>query len=78
MGVFIAPHTAPHLHAHLVAAFGDKAFGAESHGNPDRHPIHHDLYCGGPDFRDGRLHLSDGPGFGVEVNHDVLARYHPG
>jgi hypothetical protein len=59
MGVFIAPHTAPHLHAHLVAAFGDKAFGAESHGDPDRHPIQHGLYSGGPDFRGGRLHLSE-------------------
>lgn len=78
MGVFIAPHTAPHLHAHLVAAFGDKAFGAESHGDPDRHPIHHHLYRGGPDFRDGRLHLSDKPGFGIEVDDDVLRRYHPG
>ena len=72
MGVSIAPHTAPHLHAHLVAAFGDKAFGAESHGNPDRHPIQHGLYHGAPEFRDGRLYLSDRPGFGVEVNRDFL------
>ena len=72
MGVSIAPHTAPHLHAHLVAAFGDKAFGAESHGNPDRHPIQHGLYHGAPEFRDGRLYLSGRLGFGVEVNHDFV------
>lgn len=78
MGVSIAPHTAPHLHAHLVAAFGDKAFGAESHGDPDRHPIQHHLYSGGPEFRDGRLYLSDRPGFGIEVNRDYLTRYHSG
>jgi L-alanine-DL-glutamate epimerase-like enolase superfamily enzyme len=78
MGVCIAPHTAPHLHAHLVAAFGDKAFGAESHGDPDRHPIQHHLYSGGPEFRDGRLHLSDRPGFGIEVDCDYLTRYHSG
>jgi len=78
MGVFIAPHTAPHLHAHLVAAFGDKAFGAESHGDLDRHPIQHHLYSGGPEFRDGRLHLSDRPGFGIEVDRDYLTRYHSG
>jgi L-alanine-DL-glutamate epimerase-like enolase superfamily enzyme len=77
MGVFIAPHTAPHLHAHLVAAFGDQAFGAESHGDPDRHPIQHGLYTGSPEFRDGRLHLSARPGFGVEVNRDYLIRYRP-
>ena len=78
MGVFIAPHTAPHLHAHLVAAFGDKAFGAESHGDPDRHPIQHELYSGGPEFRDGQLHLSDRPGFGVDVNRKYLIRHHSG
>jgi L-alanine-DL-glutamate epimerase-like enolase superfamily enzyme len=78
MGVFIAPHTAPHLHAHLVAAFGDKAFGAESHGDPDRHPIQHHLYSGSPEFRDGQLHLSDRPGFGIEVDRDYLTRYHSG
>jgi D-galactarolactone cycloisomerase len=78
MGVCIAPHTAPHLHAHLVAAFGDKAFGAESHGDPDRHPIQHHLYSGGPEFRDGRLHLSDRPGFGIAVDRDYLTRYHSG
>jgi D-galactarolactone cycloisomerase len=77
LGVAIAPHTAPHLHAHLVAAFGDKAFGAESHGDTERHPIQHDLYTGGPEFRNGMLYLGDAPGFGVEVNHDYLKMYHP-
>ena len=43
-GVSIAPHSAPHLHAHLVSAFGDAAFGAESHrrsrppSDPPRYP----------------------------------------
>ena len=30
-GVVIAPHSALHIHAHLVSAFGDAAFGAELH-----------------------------------------------
>jgi L-alanine-DL-glutamate epimerase-like enolase superfamily enzyme len=77
MGVAIAPHTALHLHSHLVAAFGDKAFGAESHGDTERHPIQHDLYTGGAEFRDGMLYLGDAPGFGVEVNRDYLHMYHP-
>src|SRR6202167_2818122 len=32
-GVLIAPHSVGHLHGHLVSAFGDAAFGAESHGD---------------------------------------------
>jgi L-alanine-DL-glutamate epimerase-like enolase superfamily enzyme len=36
-GVTIAPHSALHVHAHLVSAFGDAAFGAESIGDHGRH-----------------------------------------
>jgi L-alanine-DL-glutamate epimerase-like enolase superfamily enzyme len=74
-GVLIAPHTAPQVHAHLVSAFGDAAFGAESHGSHDRHPIQHNLYIQAPAVRDGMVHLSDAPGFGIEINHDFIAKF---
>ena len=32
-GVMIAPHTAPELHGHLVAAMPRCVFGVESHGD---------------------------------------------
>jgi L-alanine-DL-glutamate epimerase-like enolase superfamily enzyme len=67
-GVLIAPHTAPQIHGHLVSAFGDAAFGAESHGGHDRHPIQHHLYTSGAEVRDGLVHLSDAPGFGAEID----------
>ena len=38
-GVMIAPHTAPELHAHLVAAFPRCGFGVESHGDAARDPV---------------------------------------
>lgn len=72
--VLVAPHTAPHIHAHLVSAFGDAAFGAESHGNHERHPIQHHLYQGGTRFEGGRVHLCDRPGFGVEIDWDYVER----
>ena len=74
-GVMIAPHTAPQFHAHLVSAFGDAAFGAESHGSHDRHPIQHNLYTLAPEVRDGMVHLNNEPGFGIEINHDFIAKY---
>ncbi|MDA0664153.1 MAG: mandelate racemase/muconate lactonizing enzyme family protein [Proteobacteria bacterium] len=73
-GVKIAPHTAPQLHAHLASAFGDAAFGAESHGGTDRHPIQHGLYTEHADVRDGMVHLSDRPGFGVEIDWDFVKK----
>jgi D-galactarolactone cycloisomerase len=67
-GVLIAPHTAPHIHGHLVSAFGDAAFGAESHGGHHRHPIQHHLYKKAAQVSDGILHLNDDPGFGIEID----------
>lgn len=75
-GVLIAPHTAPHIHAHLVAAFGANAFGAESHGDPTRHPIQHGLYAGGPTRHGSMLHLSDAPGFGMTIHWDFVKQHH--
>ena len=67
-GVSIAPHTATHIHVHLVSAFGDAAFAAESVGRTDRDPIHHRIYKGGTTVKDGMLHLAEAPGFGIEID----------
>jgi D-galactarolactone cycloisomerase len=74
-GVIIAPHTAPHIHAHLVAAFGAHAFAAESHGDTERNPIHHGLYTAGPTMRDGMLYLNDLPGLGVDIDWGFVKKH---
>jgi L-alanine-DL-glutamate epimerase-like enolase superfamily enzyme len=66
--VMIAPHTAPHIHGHIVAAFGTSAFGVESHGDPERHPIQHGLYTEGPEVRNGMVYLNALPGLGIEID----------
>ncbi len=74
-GVLIAPHSAPHLHAHIVSAFGDAAFVVESFGvNDARHPIQNGIYRGGTEVRDGRVRLSEAPGFGVDIDWDAVGR----
>jgi D-galactarolactone cycloisomerase len=74
-GVMIAPHTAPELHAHLVAALPRCSFGVESHGDSARNPLSHHLLAGGAETRDSFVHLNDKPGFGVEINWDYARRY---
>ncbi len=74
-GVVIAPHTAPHIHGHLVSAFGASAFAAESHGDHERNPIHHGLYVHAPAMHDGMLHLNDRPGFGVEIDWTFVKQH---
>lgn len=74
-GVAIAPHSAGHIHAHLVSAFGDAAFAAESHGQPGRHPIQDGIYRGGAETKDGMVHLTETPGFGLEIDWRQVEKF---
>jgi L-alanine-DL-glutamate epimerase-like enolase superfamily enzyme len=75
-GVMVAPHSAPHLHAHLVSAFGDAAFAAESFGVGDaRHPIQNAIYRGGAEVRNGMVQLGEAPGFGVEIDWQAIEKF---
>lgn len=74
-GVMIAPHTAPELHAHLVAAFPRCSFGVESHGDAARDPVSFGLYRERVQVRDSHVHLSDKPGFGVEIDWEFVKRH---
>ena len=75
-GVIVSPHSAPHIHAHLVSAMGDAAFAAESFGVSDqRHPIQKAIYQGGIEVKNGMVQLSEAPGFGVSVDWDAVKRF---
>ena len=74
-GVQIAPHLAPEIHAHLVAAFPKAAFGVETHGGPERDPLWFGLYTERVQVRDGQVHLSDKPGFGIEIDWDYVRKH---
>jgi D-galactarolactone cycloisomerase len=73
-GVVVAPHTAAHIHAHLVSAFGDAAFAAESVGNENQHPIHNRIFSGGAQYHDGVVRLTEDPGFGLAVDWRAVER----
>lgn len=74
-GVRIAPHLAPEIHAHLVAAFPGAAFGVETHGGPERDPLWFELFSERAQVRDGHVHLSDSPGFGVEIDWNYARKH---
>jgi len=74
-GVQIAPHHAPELHAHLVAAFPRGGFGVESHGAPDRDPAWFGLFQERAQIRDSHVYLNDRPGFGIEIDWDFVAAH---
>ena len=74
-GVFVVPHSAPEIHAHLVAALPEIGYCVESHPNPARDPLSHALFPQRLAFRDGYIHMNDAPGFGVEIDWKVAERY---
>jgi D-galactarolactone cycloisomerase len=74
-GVMIAPHTVPELHGHLVLAFPRCGFAVESHGDARRDPVSHHLYKEPVQTRDSHVHLSDKPGFGVEIDWTFVEKH---
>ena len=73
LGVQIAPHQAPELHAHLCAAFPAASFGVESTGTPD--PMWAGMYKQRAEIRAGCVHLGEAPGFGIEIDWDFIGRH---
>jgi len=74
-GAIVAPHTAPEIHGHLVLAMPRCAYGVESHGGKDTDPLAYGLFREHPELRDGFLHLSDKPGFGLDPDWDFVEKY---
>jgi D-galactarolactone cycloisomerase len=66
--VMVQPHSWPHLHTHIASALGNGAYGAECVPDPHMHPVHHRIFSGGAYYQDGRLHLTEDPGFGIEID----------
>ena len=75
-GVLISPHHAPELHCHLLAAFPRMGYAVESHGAPaERDPAWAGLYRERAQIRDGYVHMSEKPGFGIEIDWDFVRRH---
>ena len=67
-GVYIVPHHAAELHAHVVSAFPSASFMLETHGDPERDPIWHHLFRERAEVVDSYVHLNDRPGLGIEFD----------
>ena len=74
-GVRIAPHLAPELHTHLVAAFPKACFGVETLGNAMRDPLTLGIYKQHPKLEGGHIPPGAAPGFGVEIDWEFVRRY---
>ncbi len=75
-GVEMGHHEEPQVAAHLLASIPHGTY-VECF-DPDRDPIFWGLFANRPAIRDGAYALPDGPGFGIELDRDYVARYQVG
>jgi D-galactarolactone cycloisomerase len=74
-GVFVVPHHSPEIHAHLVAAMPEVGYCVESHGSDTRDPLAHQIFRERVTFRNGYIHLTDKPGFGLDIDWKAVERH---
>lgn len=72
-GVDMAHHEEPHVSMHLLSAVPNGRYAEVFHPNLD--PVWYELVAETPRIADGRLHLPDGPGLGLEYDEEFLAAH---
>jgi D-arabinonate dehydratase len=69
-------HEEPQIAAHLLGAVSNGTYLECFH--PDRDPLFFQLVANRPALEDGAYAIPDGPGFGIEIDRAVAARYRVG
>jgi L-alanine-DL-glutamate epimerase-like enolase superfamily enzyme len=72
-GIPLAPHHVAHFHVQLAAAMPN-GFIVETFDNAKQHLAWPDLFPGYPAVRDGMMQVPDGPGWGMEINDELVER----
>lgn len=72
-GVEMGHHEEPQIAAHLLASVPNGTY-VECFDR-DRDPVFWDLFANRPAIHAGHYRLPEGPGFGVELDDDFVARY---
>jgi D-arabinonate dehydratase len=70
-GVDMAHHEEPHVSMHLLSAVPNGRYAEVF--DPDLDPVWYELVAETPQIADGRLHLPEGPGLGIEYDESFLA-----
>jgi D-galactarolactone cycloisomerase len=73
-GVEMAHHEEPQIAQHLLAAIPHGTY-LECFADPDRDPVWQSMWGNRPSVRGGMFELSGSPGFGIELDGDMIARY---
>ncbi|HZP00468.1 MAG TPA: mandelate racemase/muconate lactonizing enzyme family protein [Terriglobia bacterium] len=73
-GVGMAHHEEPQVAIHLLASIPHGLY-VEIFQNPDRDPVWFELPLQQPEIRGGSMRVPKGPGLGIDLNPEIIARY---
>jgi len=73
-GVRMAHHEEPHISQHLLAGVPHGTY-VECFAHPDRDPVWQALWANRPAIRDGMVEVSKDPGFGLQLDADMIRKY---
>ena len=72
-GVQMAHHEEPQISAHMLAAVPNGTYVECFH--PDREPLFWELIANRPALKEGVYRIPDGPGWGLELDEQVIRKY---
>ncbi|MGI9425296.1 MAG: mandelate racemase/muconate lactonizing enzyme family protein [Hyphomicrobiaceae bacterium] len=73
-GLGMTHHEESQVSQHLISAIPHGLY-IECFGDPERDPVWHRMWTNRPALIDGRMPVTTGPGFGLELDADMIARY---
>jgi D-galactarolactone cycloisomerase len=73
-GVAVAHHEESQIAQHLIAAI-PQGLCIECFADPERDPVWHRMWANRPPVVDGAMALSAAPGFGLELDPGMIAKY---
>ncbi len=73
-GVAVAHHEESQIAQHLISAIPHGTC-IECFADPERDPVWQHMWVNRPAIKDGVIAISPGPGFGLELDADMIAKY---
>lgn len=73
-GIAMSHHEESQIALHLVAAVPHGIF-IECFGDPERDPVWHRMWTNRPPLTNGKMAVPDLPGFGIELDEDMIRKY---
>ncbi len=73
-GLHMTHHEESQISQHLLSAIPHGLY-IECFGDPERDPVWHQMWTNRPSLNDGRMAVTNGPGFGLELDTAMIDQY---